>query len=328
MTTFRKILAQVLPFCVLFLILFGALVTSHGAGLSVPDWPTTFNENMFTYPVHKWTGGIFWEHGHRLIASGIGFLTLTLTILILLTEKRKWLKVLSCFSLLAVIMQGVLGGLTVLYKLPIAVSTAHAVLAQSFLVMTIVMAYSYSKELQNKLLAGSQLNSKLLKFSIFASSAIYLQLVIGALMRHSSAGLAVPDFPKMGGSFIPSISTETVANINLQLNVLGYAPVDSLQVLIHLIHRFWALAVIFSVIMLIGYILLNSQQIGKKLTRHGAWIGCLVILQFALGIITVLSHKDPFITSFHVLLGAGLLGLTSLLAIRTYACKGSEKNSN
>ncbi len=318
MITFRKLLAQTLPFCVLFLILFGALVTSHGAGLSVPDWPTTFNENMFTYPVHKWTGGIFWEHGHRLIASGIGLLTLILTAIILISEKRKWLKVLASFALLAVILQGVLGGLTVIYKLPTAVSSAHAILAQSFFIMTIVIAYSYSKEFLTKSAPITILNAKIFKYSLLTAGMIYLQLIIGAVMRHSGSGLAVPDFPKMGGSYLPSLSAETITNINQQLLVLGYAPVDKLQVLIHLIHRFWAIGIIIAVFLLIGFILTNANSLGKKITRHGAWIGSIVILQFALGIITVISHKDPFITSVHVMLGAGLLGITTLLALRTY----------
>src|SRR5215510_11261535 len=96
-----------------FLIFVGGLVTSNEAGLSVPDWPTTYGWNMFTFPYSKWVGGIFYEHGHRLVASFVGFLTVGLTIWTWMKESRKWLRTLSLVALGAVITQGILGGLTV-----------------------------------------------------------------------------------------------------------------------------------------------------------------------------------------------------------------------
>src|SRR5207248_9351079 len=107
--------SQLLVGCTVILILAGSLVTSHDAGLAVPDWPTTYGWNMFTFPPSMWVGGIFYEHGHRLIASTVGFLTIVLAIWLRRADSRRWVKRLGVVALGAVILQGVLGGLTVLF---------------------------------------------------------------------------------------------------------------------------------------------------------------------------------------------------------------------
>ena len=98
---------------VLVLICSGGLVTSHGAGMAVPDWPNSFGYNMFLFPLSHWVGGVFFEHTHRLIASGVGLLTIALCVFTLVVEQRAWVKWLAGIAVLAVIIQGVLGGLRV-----------------------------------------------------------------------------------------------------------------------------------------------------------------------------------------------------------------------
>src|SRR5438445_10443641 len=132
--------AQFLAGCTVLLVLAGSLGTSTQSGLAVPDWPTTYGWNMFTFPPSKWVGGIFYEHGHRLIASTVGFLTIVLAIWIWLRDPRRWMKRLGVVALAAVIAQGLLGGLTVLFFLPTAISTAHAGLAEIFLCITVAIA--------------------------------------------------------------------------------------------------------------------------------------------------------------------------------------------
>src|SRR6476646_6654250 len=122
--------AKFLPACTILLILAGSLVTSHDAGLSVPDWPTSYGWNMFTFPPSMWVANIFYEHGHRLIASSVGFLTIILAVWLWLKEPRRWVRWLGVTALGTVIAQGLLGGLTVLFFLPAAISTAHAGLAE------------------------------------------------------------------------------------------------------------------------------------------------------------------------------------------------------
>src|SRR5947209_15545702 len=118
-----------------FLLLgLGGLVTSHEAGMAVPDWPTTYGYNMFLFPVSKWVGGIFYEHSHRLVASGVGFLTTILAVWLWAKEERRWVRWLGVAAFLAVALQGVLGGLRVtLYKSELGIF--HAMLAQLFLVL-------------------------------------------------------------------------------------------------------------------------------------------------------------------------------------------------
>src|SRR5690349_3101951 len=118
--------------CTVLLVLAGSLVTSTDSGLSVPDWPTTYGWNMFTFPLSKMVGGIRYEHSHRLIASSVGFLTIALAAWLAVAEERRWMKRLGAIALSAVIAQGLLGGLTVLFFLPAPVSIAHAALAEIF----------------------------------------------------------------------------------------------------------------------------------------------------------------------------------------------------
>src|SRR3954447_1027411 len=126
------------------LIAAGGMVTGTGSGLSVPDWPNTYGGFMFSFPMDKWVGGIFYEHSHRLIASTVGFLTVVLAIWTWRVEPRAWVRWLGVSALGAVIVQGLLGGLTVLLLLPAPVSIGHAGLAQLFFCITITLATATS----------------------------------------------------------------------------------------------------------------------------------------------------------------------------------------
>src|SRR6478609_3888692 len=129
--------SQFLAGCTVLLVLAGSLVTSTDSGLSVPDWPTTYGWSMFTFPPSKWVGGILYEHSHRLIASTVGFLTIVLAVWLWREERRRWMKRLGGAALGAVVAQGLLGGLTVLFYLPAAISIAHAALAEIFFCITV-----------------------------------------------------------------------------------------------------------------------------------------------------------------------------------------------
>src|SRR5438309_334104 len=92
------------------LIFMGGLVTSKGAGMSVPDWPNSYGYNMFAFPISMWKGGIFFEHTHRLMGSVVGMLSIVLAVVAWRVEPRRWVRWLTASTLLAVILQGVLGG--------------------------------------------------------------------------------------------------------------------------------------------------------------------------------------------------------------------------
>ena len=130
--------------CAFILLISGGLVTSKGVGMTVPDWPNSYGYNMFTFPISRWVGGIFYEHAHRLIASGVGLLTVILAVLLWFAEPRRWVRVLGYIAVAAVIVQGVLGGLrVVLIKDEIGIF--HGMLAQAYISSLVVIAIALSK---------------------------------------------------------------------------------------------------------------------------------------------------------------------------------------
>src|SRR5262245_4274230 len=160
------------------LIVAGGLVTSTGSGLAVPDWPTSYGWNMFTFPMKHMVGGIFYEHGHRLIASGVGFLTIVLAVWTWMAEPSKVVGVLGFTALGAVCLQGLLGGITVLYFLPTAVSTAHAGLAQLFFCLTVAIALFTSRDWTRQ--SAAPVDDRTLRLAATTTTAvIYTQILIG-----------------------------------------------------------------------------------------------------------------------------------------------------
>ncbi|HEX6649520.1 MAG TPA: COX15/CtaA family protein [Pyrinomonadaceae bacterium] len=166
-----------------FLIIAGALVTSHDAGLATSDWPLS-NGQFFP----KMVGNLFWEHGHRMVATTVGLLTIGLLIYIRVRAKRQWVRRLGVFALLAVIAQGLLGGLTVKLMLPLAVSAAHATLAQLFFCTTVSLAVFTSRSwMEARALPVEEKGTMPLRYLCTAALVtIFLQLIIGATLRHSA----------------------------------------------------------------------------------------------------------------------------------------------
>ena len=165
-----------------FLIIAGALVTSHDAGLATSDWPRS---NGQWFP--KMVGNLFWEHGHRLVATTVGLLTIGLVIFLFVKEKRGWVRRLGLVALAVVIAQGLLGGLTVKLNLPLVVSTAHATLAQLFFCTTVSLAvFTSSSWIKDRPVIEEQGSLPLRYLCVAAAAAILLQLIIGATLRHSA----------------------------------------------------------------------------------------------------------------------------------------------
>ena len=288
--------AKLLVCATLVLVTAGGMVTSTSSGLSVPDWPTTYGYNMFSYPLSGMVGGIFYEHGHRLIASTVGVLTIGLVVFLWRVDPRRWMRRLGLIALAAVILQGVLGGLTVLYFLPAPISIAHAGLAQFFFCLTIGIALFTSRgwlEPARPAVSDGRLRRRL----TILTSAIYAQVLLGATTRHLGAGMAIPDFPLAMGHLIPPIWTRSIA--------------------IHFAHRVGALIVT-------ALVLLNAAYIWRV---HGAraelvrpsWLLILAVaLQVTLGALVVLSGKQPVINTMHVATGAIVLGTSAVMTLRSY----------
>ena len=180
--------AVFLAFCTFLLILAGASVTSNDAGLSVPDWPTSFGS---LYRIPPMVGGVKFEHGHRMIAQFIGLLTIVLAVWTQRVDRRPWMRALGWAALATVILQGILGGITVLFRLPPAVSTAHATLGQTFFCILVSMALFTGREWVREvpvLIAQSE-HPRLATLSMLAACSVYLQLILGAAFRHSGMKL-------------------------------------------------------------------------------------------------------------------------------------------
>jgi cytochrome c oxidase assembly protein subunit 15 len=176
----------VLVACATFcLIVAGALVTSNEAGLAVPDWPLSYGS--LTPP---WVGNIRYEHGHRVVAASVGLLTIVLAVWLGHREPRRWVRRLGYFALGAVVVQGLLGGITVLFFLPTPVSVAHACLAQAFFCMTVALALVTGVRWQQPVLrTPDALLPGLGQLATVTTAAIYLQLVLGAALRHKGFGM-------------------------------------------------------------------------------------------------------------------------------------------
>lgn len=172
--------AVLLAVCTLFLVVAGASVTSNDAGLSVPDWPLSYGKLM-----PPMTGGIFYEHGHRMVATTVGFLTIILAAWLWRAEQRAWLRNLGLVALGMVILQGVLGGMTVLFLLPKSVSIAHACLAELFFSLTVSIAVFTSPSWRRgpELVVDSG-SPSLRSLAILTPAAVLAQVALGAAFRH------------------------------------------------------------------------------------------------------------------------------------------------
>ncbi len=170
------------------LLIAGALVTSNQAGLAVPDWPTSFG-HLFKIP--PMVGGIKYEHGHRMLAEFVGLLTILAAFLVQFIDKRSWMRKLGWIALVLVIIQGVLGGITVKMFLPWYVSTAHAAVAQTFFCLIVLMALFTSRGWIENTTAPAPDNGRpsLRSLSLLSLFALYLQLFFGGAFRHSGMSI-------------------------------------------------------------------------------------------------------------------------------------------
>jgi heme a synthase len=180
--------AVVLSCCIFVLIVAGALVTSEDAGLSVPDWPTSFGS---IYKIPPMVGGVKFEHTHRMIAEGVGLLTILFCISAFRIDRRRWLGKLSLAAIGTVIAQGVLGGLTVLMFLPWYISSAHAALGQTFFSIAVLMAFYTGRNWMESFPERSADDGtpSTHTLAVLTLCALYLQLFFGAAFRHSGMSI-------------------------------------------------------------------------------------------------------------------------------------------
>ena len=344
----------------LFLIWMGGLVTSHGVGMAVPDWPTTYGYNMFFFPFSQWVGGVFYEHSHRLIASAVGLLTSILAIWVWLRQPPgsprrivlggiiatlglmgvrtqtmfialalvavavvifallqakadphplRWI-ILTTFAL--VLIQGVLGGLRVT-QLKDEIGIFHGTLAQIFFALICAVAIVTSARWAKSKI-GVYDGGPLRYLYLLATGMIFLQLIIGATMRHQHAGLAIPDFPLAYGKVWPATDAASIETYNQsRIEVSAANPITASGVLLQMIHRLNAVAVLALVIFAC---VKTIRRFGWRsgFSKSTAFWSGLIICQALLGAATIWTNKAADVATAHVALGAlSLVAGTSII---------------
>ena len=283
------------------LIFVGGLVTSTGSALAVPDWPLSFGK---FFP--KMEGGVLYEHGHRMAAGAVTILTLVLMIWVWRSERRKWVKYIATAAFGLIIVQAVLGGLTVLLLLPLPIAVAHAAAAQAFFCLTVSIALFTNPRWDGereraanlrKSPRGDRHRPALPALAAITTLVIYAQILVGAVMRHMGAGLAIPDFPLSFGRIIP--------------------PLDSGFIAINFAHRCGAIVVTVIVLWTVARVLGGYR--GESWLRRPA-LGLIVLLaiQIGLGAITIWSERAVIPTTAHVAIGAAMLATSLTLTLRAF----------
>ena len=191
--------SRVVAGCTLLLIFAGGLVTSTGSGLAVPDWPLSYGQLM-----PRMVGGILYEHGHRMIAGAVALMMAALCFWTWRVEPRRWVRNLAFIAMGSVLAQALLGGLTVIFLLPPAISSAHAGLAEIFLCLTVTLATAFSHgwlnapprttagtafPVRGSLLAGVMLagvSLLILALGGFRQAATWVALILYAVTVHAA----------------------------------------------------------------------------------------------------------------------------------------------
>ena len=284
------------------LLVAGGLVTSTGSGLAVPDWPLSFGG---VFPPME--GGVLFEHGHRLVAATAGLLTLVLAVWFGRRETRTWVRRLAYAAIGTVVAQGILGGLTVLLRLPPLVSVLHACLAQGFFCLVVLLAVATSKDFVRRQAPVRDGQAPPLRtLGAIATGLVFAQLIMGAVMRHTGAGLAIPDVPLAFGRLVP--------------------PLSSFAIGVHFAHRVMAIIVAGTVFCLSARVLRGHHD-RPGLRGPALLASALVVLQILLGALTVLTRLAVVPATAHVVGGALLLATCLVLTIRAARAPSSREAS-
>jgi cytochrome c oxidase assembly protein subunit 15 len=279
-----------------FLIIAGANVTSHDAGLATSDWPLS---NGQVFP--KMVGNLFWEHGHRMVATAVGILTIVLASYIQLRERRGWVRRLGWGALGAVVAQGLLGGLTVKLNLPLIVSAAHATLAQLFFLITVSLAVFTSKRwVEARPVEQVPEGPRFRSMCVLALVVILTQLVLGATLRHSATWDQELPTPLLVAHICGAVIVTLVLSTTIALVLFRYRD-------------------------------------DAYLSRPAAMAAVLLVVQLGLGLAAYITRlRSPYdpqplnpmisITVAHVACGALVFAATIVLTLRVFRTIGANRN--
>lgn len=276
----------------LALLWLGSVVHATGSSLACPDWPTCFGTMM-----PEMTGGVFWEHLHRLVAGGLILLFVLATALSWRPEAdRPWIRKAAVLGIVALLIQAVLGGLTVIFRLPDAVSTSHLGLAFLFLALAVVLTIRTGPNATSPLEPEASRARTIRRWSLAAATLVFAQSLVGALVRHMEAGMACPDIPLCLGRVVPPMANRLIV-LHFSHRMLGY--------------------VVAAVVLLTAFQVRRLTD-SPRLHRLADWAALGVLLQVGLGFLSVYTTLAVVPVSLHTLVAASVLSLLVAVATLTW----------
>ncbi len=274
--------------------------------MAVPSWPLDAGRLV----PQQWGAGVLFEWGHRAIAGTVSILTLTLALWVWMAERRAWVRYTALSAFALVLVQAVLGGITVLLNLPLTFAVAHAMTGQAFFCLMIAIALFTSPAWEAMESAAPIVRTPrrmpVAPLAGVTTGIIYLQIIIGALMRHMHAGLAIPDFPLAFGRLVP--------------------PMFSMPIAVNFAHRCGAVVVTAMVLWTVARTLREYRD-EPSLRRPALGLLVLLALQIGLGAVTVLSGRAVVPTTSHVAVGAAVLATCLALSLRAWHLERAARDA-
>jgi cytochrome c oxidase assembly protein subunit 15 len=298
---------------ILFLICLGGLVTSKEAGMSVPDWPTTYGYNMFYFPWQDWVGGIFFEHSHRLVASGV-VTFLTILGIAMCFQERVWLRWTAITIPIYALLEAILGGIRVVAAKD-WVGILHGCLAQLiFLAVSLIALFTSRWWIET---TAKIVPPKWTGRAGAITLLIFAQLIVGATMRHEHAGLSIDDFPAAYGQAWPKTDASSVATYNRVRIAHNEMPTTALYILMQMVHRVGAVLIACLIFAATAAMWLARGSAPELRQWSAVWV-TLVCVQIALGAFTIWTNKAADIATAHVACGALTLMTGALLTAMSW----------
>jgi cytochrome c oxidase assembly protein subunit 15 len=276
--------------------------------MSVPDWPTTYGYNMYYFPWQDWVGGIFYEHSHRLVASGVVTL-LTILGIWMCFQERVWLRWTAIAIPIYALLEATLGGIRVVLAKD-WIGILHGSLAQLIFLAVSLMALFTSRwwiETQSKIVPAKW-TGRVAAITVL----IFAQLIVGATMRHEHAGLSISDFPLAYGQVWPKTDPASVAVYNQARLAQHEQPTSAFYILTQMVHRVGAVLIACCILAATASTWITRESAPELRKWSAVWVS-LVCLQIALGAFTIWTNKAADVATTHVAVGALTLLTGALL---------------